>query len=41
LKGGSRASGTATLRPSFRNWYEPGTRQIFAGFRYVRDAEED
>jgi iron(II)-dependent oxidoreductase len=41
LKGGSRASGAATLRPSFRNWYEPGTRQIFAGFRYVRDAEED
>jgi gamma-glutamyl hercynylcysteine S-oxide synthase len=37
LKGGSWATGTACLRPSFRNWYEPWTRQMFAGFRYAQD----
>jgi ergothioneine biosynthesis protein EgtB len=37
LKGGSRASYPVILRPGFRNWYEPATRQIFAGFRYVAD----
>jgi ergothioneine biosynthesis protein EgtB len=37
LKGGSWATGPACLRPSFRNWYEPSTRQIFAGFRYAQD----
>ncbi|HLI10405.1 MAG TPA: SUMF1/EgtB/PvdO family nonheme iron enzyme [Alphaproteobacteria bacterium] len=38
LKGGSWATQAPVLRPSFRNWYEPGTRQIFAGFRYADDA---
>jgi ergothioneine biosynthesis protein EgtB len=33
LKGGSWATSTWTLRPSFRNWYHPWVRQIFAGFR--------
>lgn len=37
LKGGSWATAAPVLRPSFRNWYEPGTRQIFAGFRYAQD----
>jgi len=37
LKGGSWATGPACLRTSFRNWYEPWTRQIFAGFRYAQD----
>jgi len=35
LKGGSRATLAPVLRPSFRNWYAPVTRQIFAGFRYA------
>lgn len=33
LKGGSWATRTWVLRCSFRNWYHPGVRQIFAGFR--------
>ncbi|MFI4986490.1 MAG: SUMF1/EgtB/PvdO family nonheme iron enzyme [Alphaproteobacteria bacterium] len=35
LKGGSWATLPAALRASFRNWYPPATRQIFAGFRYA------
>ncbi|MEL6495809.1 MAG: SUMF1/EgtB/PvdO family nonheme iron enzyme, partial [Cyanobacteria bacterium J06623_7] len=37
LKGGSWATGTMGLRTSFRNWYHPGVRQIFSGFRCARD----
>ena len=37
LRGGSWASGKAVLRTSFRNWYHPSVRQIFAGFRCVSD----
>ena len=37
LKGGSWATGSVGLRTSFRNWYHPGVRQIFAGFRCARD----
>jgi iron(II)-dependent oxidoreductase len=37
LKGGSWASQPPVLRPSFRNWYTPDTRQIFAGFRHAQD----
>ena len=33
LRGGSWATRPWALRPSFRNWYHPWTRQIFAGFR--------
>jgi iron(II)-dependent oxidoreductase len=33
LKGGSWATRPWALRASFRNWYHPGVRQIFAGFR--------
>jgi gamma-glutamyl hercynylcysteine S-oxide synthase len=33
LKGGSWATHSQTLRASFRNWYDPGVRQIIAGFR--------
>lgn len=33
LRGGSWATPKWTLRPSFRNWYTPDVRQIFAGFR--------
>ncbi|MBW4608432.1 MAG: ergothioneine biosynthesis protein EgtB [Hassallia sp. WJT32-NPBG1] len=33
LKGGSWATNPFALRSSFRNWYHPGVRQIFAGFR--------
>lgn len=35
LKGGSWATRPWALRCSFRNWYHPGVRQIFAGFRCV------
>lgn len=33
LKGGSWATRQWALRCSFRSWYYPGVRQIFAGFR--------
>ncbi|CCH67035.1 Serine/threonine kinase [Richelia intracellularis HH01] len=33
LKGGSWASTHWILRPSFRNWYHPETRQVRIGFR--------
>ncbi len=33
LKGGSWATRPWALRSSFRNWYHPDVRQIFAGFR--------
>jgi gamma-glutamyl hercynylcysteine S-oxide synthase len=33
LKGGSWATFHHALRSSFRNWYYPNVRQIFAGFR--------
>ncbi len=38
LRGGSWATRPWARRPSFRNWYTPDTRQIFAGFRCARDA---
>ena len=37
LKGGSWATGNVGMRISFRNWYHPGVRQIFAGFRCAKD----
>ena len=37
LRGGSWATGKISLRTSFRNWYHPEVRQIFAGFRCVQD----
>ncbi len=37
LKGGSWATRPWVLRASFRNWYYPQVRQIFAGFRCARD----
>jgi ergothioneine biosynthesis protein EgtB len=33
LRGGSWATRPWAMRSSFRNWYHPGVRQIFAGFR--------
>ncbi|MBW4646390.1 MAG: ergothioneine biosynthesis protein EgtB [Goleter apudmare HA4340-LM2] len=39
LKGGSWATYSWSLRSSFRNWYHPGVRQIFAGFRCAADEE--
>jgi formylglycine-generating enzyme required for sulfatase activity len=41
LKGGSWASCHWVLRPSFRNWYQPGVRQIFAGFRCAKSGKID
>lgn len=37
LRGGSFASRTGAIRSTFRNWDYPIRRQIFAGFRCVRD----
>ncbi len=38
LKGGSWATRSWAMRGSFRNWYHPHVREIFAGFRCVRRA---
>jgi iron(II)-dependent oxidoreductase len=38
LKGGSWATRRHVLRPTFRNWYQPWVREIFAGFRCAKDA---
>ena len=35
LRGGSWASPPPILRTSFRNWYHPHRREVFAGFRCV------
>jgi ergothioneine biosynthesis protein EgtB len=37
LRGGSAATLGYVLRPSFRNWYAPHVRQVFAGLRCARD----
>jgi gamma-glutamyl hercynylcysteine S-oxide synthase len=37
LRGGSWATNSVNLRASFRNWYHPEVRQIFAGFRCAKD----
>ncbi len=37
LKGGSWATLSWALRPSFRNWYHPWIGQIFSGFRCASD----
>ena len=38
LRGGSWATDALVARTTFRNWDDPGRRQIFAGFRCARDA---
>jgi len=38
LRGGSWATRPTLARPTFRNWDFPGRRQLFVGFRCVRDA---
>lgn len=40
LKGGSWATRASVLRPAFRNWYHPGVRQHFAGFRCARSCHD-
>lgn len=35
LRGGSWVTRPWARRPSFRNWYAPDTREIFAGFRWA------
>ena len=37
LRGGSWATNSVSLRTSFRNWYHPEVRQIFAGFRCAKN----
>ena len=37
LRGGSWATRTRVISPTFRNWDFPERRQIFAGFRLARD----
>jgi iron(II)-dependent oxidoreductase len=39
LRGGSFATGPTVCRATFRNWDFPVRRQIFAGFRTVRDVD--
>jgi iron(II)-dependent oxidoreductase len=39
LRGGSWASHTSVIRPTFRNWDYPIRRQIFSGLRTARDLE--
>jgi iron(II)-dependent oxidoreductase len=41
LRGGSWATDEAATRATFRNWDHPIRRQIFAGFRCVRDVRSD
>ncbi len=36
LRGGSWATRRHVLRPTFRNWYHPDMRAVFAGFRCVK-----
>ncbi|MEX0271539.1 ergothioneine biosynthesis protein EgtB [Leptolyngbyaceae cyanobacterium UHCC 1019] len=38
LRGGSWATRSYTLRNTFRNWYHPHVREIFAGFRCAQDS---
>jgi ergothioneine biosynthesis protein EgtB len=38
LRGGSRATRPHVKRLTFRNWYYPWVREIFAGFRCAEDA---
>jgi len=38
LRGGSWATRRAAMRPSWRNWYHPWTRQVLAGFRVAADS---
>jgi len=38
LRGGSWATRRWALRSSFRNWYYPHVRQVFAGFRCAATA---
>jgi iron(II)-dependent oxidoreductase len=38
LRGGSWATCGTIVRNTFRNWYIPSSRRIFAGFRCARDA---
>ena len=38
LRGGSWATRPHVRRPTFRNWYHPGMRAVFAGFRCATDA---
>ena len=40
LRGGSWATHRSVVRPSFRNWDLPQRRQIFAGLRCARDADD-
>ncbi|MGH3939232.1 MAG: ergothioneine biosynthesis protein EgtB [Pseudonocardiaceae bacterium] len=40
LRGGSFGTDAAACRGTFRNWDHPFRRQIFAGFRCARDAEQ-
>jgi iron(II)-dependent oxidoreductase len=38
LRGGSWATAARVASPTFRNWYLPYRRQIFAGLRLAADA---
>ena len=40
LRGGSWATRNHVLRKTFRNWYEPGTRAVFAGLRCAKNVTD-
>jgi len=37
MKGGSARTAACLLRPSFRNWFQPHYRYVYAGFRCVKN----
>ena len=39
LRGGSWVTREHVRRPTFRNWYHPGMRAIFSGFRCAKDVD--
>ena len=39
LRGGSWATRSHVMRPTFRNWYNPWIREIFAGFRCAQSSQ--
>lgn len=39
LRGGSWATRSHVMRPTFRNWYNPWVREIFAGFRCAQSSQ--
>ena len=39
LRGGAWVTQQHVRRPTFRNWYQPGVRAVFSGFRCAKNVE--